>query len=302
MHTDLFSALLNRENRRGHPILSAMLYSFCPAAARWWIAGADPQPLYDPVWQAVKDWNSETSLTEQLERYGLGQVIDVVRGYVEEVDQYRSDHDYGLPSPELSMFFKGGKFPNNRRFASENGIQNMGGNWQNLFVYARTWAFLLDDWRQSIRIDRGANYHFKIEEVSLTLPDYRQPVHFETLAWRVQVGHVTEVRIGLLVKDGEQDLLRFALLGLSSPHGDHPWPNLPLVYVLDRETGEAELADLPISSKELPGLVRQLADAAKEGPYPPFNALQRPSVCKGCGYQHLCFHNSNLSSHLLAEK
>ena len=48
MHTDLFFSLLNRENRRGHPILAAMLYSFCPAAARWWIAGADPQPPFDP--------------------------------------------------------------------------------------------------------------------------------------------------------------------------------------------------------------------------------------------------------------
>ncbi len=48
MYTDLFAALLNRENRRGHPILSALLYSFCPAAARWWIEGADPQPPLRP--------------------------------------------------------------------------------------------------------------------------------------------------------------------------------------------------------------------------------------------------------------
>jgi hypothetical protein len=301
MYTDLFSALLNRENRRGHPILSAMLYSFCPAAARWWIAGADPQPLFDAVWQAVKDWNSETSLTEQLERYGLGDAVDIARKYVDGVDHYRFQNRH-LRAPELFPFFKGGQFPDSRRFALENGIRNLGGNWQNLFLYARTWAFLLDDWRTGMHIASDSDFSLKIETVSLTLPDYRQPVHFETLAWRVQVGHVTEVRIGLLVKDGEQDLLRFALLGLSSPPGDRPWPNLPLVYTLDRETGEAKLADLPISSKDLPGLVRQLAEAAKEGPYPPLTALQRPSVCKYCGYQHLCYHNSNLASHLLAEK
>jgi len=85
MHTDLFSALLNRENRRGHPILAAMLYSFCPTAARWWIAGADPEPIFDPVWQAIKDWNSGTNLTEQLERYELERVYDVVSQYLKDV-------------------------------------------------------------------------------------------------------------------------------------------------------------------------------------------------------------------------
>jgi hypothetical protein len=35
MYTDLFIALLNRKNAREHPILSAILYAFCPAAARW---------------------------------------------------------------------------------------------------------------------------------------------------------------------------------------------------------------------------------------------------------------------------
>ena len=182
MHTDLFSALLNRENRRGHPILAAMLYSFCPTAARWWIAGADPEPIFDPVWQAIKDWNSGTNLTEQLEKYDLGKVIDVVGNYVEDVEQYRKDHEDSPPSPELSPSFKGGQIPRECRFESESGIQNMGGNWDNLFVYIRTWAFLLDDWRQSIHIDKGAKYNLKLETVALTLPDYRQPVHFETLA------------------------------------------------------------------------------------------------------------------------
>ena len=302
MHTDLFSALLNRENRRGHPILAAMLYSFCPTAARWWIAGADPEPIFDPVWKAIKDWNSGANLTEQLERYGLERVFDVVSQYLEDVKRYRKNHEDGLPAPELLPSFKGGKIPSEYRFEPGRGIQNLDGNWDNLFVYVRTWAFLLDDWRQSIHIDKGANYNLKMETVALTLPDYRQPVHFETLAWRVQIGHVTEVRIGLLVVDGEHDLLRFGLLNRSNPRGDHPWPNLPLVYGLDRETGEAELADLPVSNREFPKLVEQLAKAAKEGPYPPLNALQRPSVCKGCGYQHFCYHNSNLTPHLLSEK
>jgi hypothetical protein len=42
MYTDLFTALAERENPRGHPLLAALLYAFCPAAARWWLAGAVP--------------------------------------------------------------------------------------------------------------------------------------------------------------------------------------------------------------------------------------------------------------------
>ena len=300
MYTDLFLALLKRKNPRGHPILSALLYSLCPAAARWWLKGADPTPPFDPVWQAVKDRDSEATLGEKLGQYGLGEITDVVGGYIQQVDKYRSDHN-AVQAPELFPFFKGGHFPLNRRFGSENGIQNLGGDWQNLFAYARTWAILVDDWRAGMRIASDADYSLKVETVSLTLPDYRLPVHFDTLVWRVQIGHVTETRIGLLVQRGEQDLLRFALLGLSSPHGDHPWPNLPLVYALGRETGEAKLADLPISSREFPKLVKQLADVAKEGPYPPFNALQQPSLCKSCGYHQLCYHKSNLAPHLLSE-
>lgn len=301
MHTDLFSALLNRENRRGHPILSAMLYSFCPTAARWWIAGANPEPPFDPVWQAIKDWTPEISLTERLKQNGLEDVVDNVKKYVEAVDHCRHDN-LNLRAPELLPTFKSNELPDNCKYGSWNGIRNLGGNWDNLFVYARTWAFLLADWRTGMDIARDSTFHLKIEKVALTLPDYRLPVHFETLVWRVQVGHIREARIGVLVQDGELDLLRFGLLSRSNQQGDHPWPNLPQIYALDRKTGEVKRAELPVSSREFPGLVRQLAEAAKEGPYPPLNALQRPSICKGCGYQHFCYHNSNLTPHLLAEK
>ena len=301
MYTDLFSALLKAENRRGHPILSAMLYSFCPTAARWWIAGADPEPPFDPVWQAVKDWTPEISLTERLKQYGLEDVVENVRIYVKAVDQCRHDNR-NLRAPELLPTFKSNELPENRKFGSQNGIRNLGGNWDNLFIYARTWAFLLVDWRTGMDISTNSTFRPKIETVALTLPDYRQPVHFDTLVWHVQVGHVREARIGALVQDGELDLLRFGLLSRSNPQGDHPWPNLPQVYALDRETGDVKQAKLPVSSREFPVLVRQLAEAAKEGPYPPLNALQRPSACTGCGYQHFCYRNSNLTSHLLSEK
>ena len=68
MYTDLFLALLNRGNARGHPILSALLYAFCPAAARWWLAGAEPTIPFDPVWQSLQDLASGGTLLVHLNR------------------------------------------------------------------------------------------------------------------------------------------------------------------------------------------------------------------------------------------
>src|SRR5512142_2622879 len=97
MHSDLFLALLNRKNPRGHPILSAMLYTFCPAAARWWLAGADPTPPFDPVLQSLKDLASGGTLLEHLKCYGFENLIDDIKEYVQEVQTYRSQHPIQAP-------------------------------------------------------------------------------------------------------------------------------------------------------------------------------------------------------------
>ena len=34
MHTDLFRALIDDDNPRGHPLLAGLLYAFCPAEER----------------------------------------------------------------------------------------------------------------------------------------------------------------------------------------------------------------------------------------------------------------------------
>jgi hypothetical protein len=298
MYTDLFLALLNRNNARGHPILSAMLYAFCPSAARWWLAGADPTPPFDPVWQSLQDLTSGGTLLDHLRRYGFENLIEDVREYVRKIEEYRKQNP--IPAPELLPLFRGGKIDMARRFGSQHAINNFGGDWRNLFVYVRTWAFLSQDWRIGMKIERGSEYILASEKVLLVLPFARLPVQFDILMWKVPVGHVRETKIGLLVSRMEQDQLRFALMQRCHSSSKQPWPNPPIVFALDRETGEVQYYDQTLADKDVERIVRSLSELAKNGPHPPLNAMRQPSICRNCGYQSLCFEKSILSPHALS--
>ncbi len=298
MYTDLFLALLNRHNARGHPILSALVYAFCPMAAHWWLAGADPVPPFDPVWKSLEDLASGETLMEYLVRYGFDGLIEEIRTYIREVETYRIQHP--IQAPELMPLFRGGKIPAGRRFGSGNAINNLGGDWRNLFVYIRTWAFLSQDWRIGMQIPRDSNYTMTGERVLLNLPLARLPVQFNVWVWKVPVGHVRETKIGLLGSDQNQNQLLLSLMKRCNPSGDQPWPNTPTLFTLDRETGEASHFDQTLSDKDLEKMVQSLANLARNGPYPPLNALRQPSICKGCGYRHLCFDKHFLSPHAMA--
>ncbi|HKJ39721.1 MAG TPA: hypothetical protein VJ972_13170 [Anaerolineales bacterium] len=298
MHTDLFLALLNRKNAREHPILSAMLYSFCPTAAHWWMVGADPVPPFDPLWQSLQDLVSGETLHECLLKYGFDGVIEEIRTYIREVEVYRGQHK-NLSAPELLPFFRGSRISVEQRYGSQNAINNFGGDWRNLYVYVRTWAFLAQDWRIGMRIERDSNYTFKSEKVLLTLPFIRLPVQFDVWVWQVPVGHVMETKIGLLVSDQEQDQLRFSLMRRCNQMGKQPWPNTPTVSALDRETGKVSGFHPTLRDKDLERTVQSLSNLAKKGPYPPLHALRNPLVCKTCAYQHLCFERKSISQHAI---
>jgi hypothetical protein len=300
MYTDLFLALLNRKNAREHPILSAMLYAFCPTAARWWLVGADPTPPFDPVWKSLEDLSSGETLLEFLIKYGFDNLIEEIRAYIREVEEYRSQHS-NLCAPELMPLFRGGKISVSRRYGSQNAIENLGGDWRNLNIYVRTWAFLSQDWRTSMLIERNSGYSLTSEKVCLTLPGVRLPVQFDTWIWKVPVGHVIETKIGALVSNGEQDQLRFALLRRCTTMGKQPWPNTPTLFALDRETGTASHFDQVLSDRDLEKMVQSLSNLAKKGPHPPLNALRQPSICKQCGYQQLCFERNFISQHALKD-
>ena len=299
MYTDLFLALLNRKNARGHPILSAMLYSFCPTAARWWLVGADPTPPFDPVWKSLEDLATGETLLEFLIKYDFENLIEEVRTYIHEVEEYRRQHP--VSAPELMPIFRGGKISVSRRYGSQNAINNLGGDWRNLNIYIRTWAFLSQDWRINMKIERDSGYQMMSEKVCLTLPGLNLPVQFDSWVWKVPVGHVTETKIGALVSNGEQDQLRFSLFKRCTTMGKQPWPNTPILYALDRETGAISHFDQLLSDRDLEKMVQSLSNLAKKGPHPPLNALRQPSLCKQCGYQQLCFEKNTISQHALKD-
>jgi len=300
MYTDLFLALLNRNNARGHPILLALVYVFCPAAAHWWLAGADPVPPFDPVWQSLQDLSSGGTLRDHLTRYGLSGLLGNVKTYIERVSSYRSQHPL-VEAPELSRLFSKPNIDLSDRFGSSNTIQHLGGDWNNLFIYARTWAYLAHDWRKGLDVDSRSDYILKNEKVSLMLSFTRLPVQFDTWIWSLQIGHVRENRIGLLVSGMEQDQLRFSLLKKCSPIGNQPWPNTPSIFALDRESGEAAVFDQILPDSHLERLVAHFSNLARKGPHHPLNALRRPSICKKCGFQNQCFKNNMISPFALRD-
>ena len=299
MYSDLFLALLNRKNARGHPILSAMLYAFCPTAAHWWMVGADPTPPFDPVWKSLEDLATGETLLEFLIKYDFENLIEEVRTYIHEVEEYRRQHP--VSAPELMPIFRGGKISVSRRYGSQNAINNLGGDWRNLNIYIRTWAFLSQDWRINMKIERDSGYQMTSEKVCLTLPSLNLPVQYDSWVWKVPVGHVTETKIGALVFNGEQDQLRFSLLRRCTTMGKQPWPNTPILYALDRETGAVSHFDQLLSDRDLEKMVQYLSNLAKKGPHPPLNALRQPSICKQCGYRQLCFEKNTISQHALKD-
>ncbi len=233
-------------------------------------------------------------------KYDFDSLIEEIRTYIREVEEYRRQHN-NLRAPELMPLFRGGNISMSRRYGSQNAINNLGGDWRNLFIYVRTWAFLSQDWRAAMLIGRDAGYSLNAEKVCLTLPGVRLPVQFDTWVWQIPVGHVTETKIGSLVSNGEQDQLRFSLLSRCTTLGKQPWSNTPAIVALDRDTGEAKHFDQLLANRDLEKTVESLSNLAKKGPHPPMNALRQPSICKQCGYQQLCFTRNYISQHALKD-
>ncbi|MEJ2710652.1 MAG: hypothetical protein P8074_23775 [Anaerolineales bacterium] len=292
MYNDLFLALQEPHNPRGHPLLAALLYAFCPAAARWWLAGADPDPAFDPLWQALSDLAGGRTLKEALSGYGFETLLADARQYVEQVEAFRRLHP-GVAAPELLPTFGGGHLELAKRFGLREAINRLGGRWENFFAYVRAWAFLVSDWEAEMRFFGTPD--LACRQLMLTLPGIRRPLRFPAWVWFDRLGHAERVVIGLLVKGGEQDELRFALARLAGPEGDAPWPAPPEVWAMDRESGKAEPVDPHLPLEGAAPLVSRMAELAKQGPYPPLAAFSSPERCRSCGFSAQCFNNVELS-------
>ncbi len=309
MYTDLFTALLEKENPRGHPILAALLYAFCPAAARWWLAGADPVIPFDPLWQALEDLASGSTLKEALSRFGFEDLLDVAQTYVDQVDAWRSRHP-GIPAPELLPTFPGGRIEMSRRFGQRETIRTFGDRWENFFAYVRAWAFVVPDWEAQMRFSNPPQ--FSQVRLALMLPGIRRPAYFLAWSWIDQIKNTRRLVIGLIVAEETQDQLRLGLARRANPVGDKPWPSTPEVWALEGESGRADHFDERLPNTQLgtkakasnattedgvggapqdilPQVVEQLARAAKTGPHPPLKALWGSGQCARCGFRAQCY-------------
>jgi len=296
MQTDLFLAIQDKKNGRNHPILAALLYVYCPMAARWWLAGADPQPPFDPVWQAMIDRLSGKSLKEKLEEFGFSSLILESKAYIKEVEAFRRVHP-GIPSPELLPIFSGGQTGVRQRVGQYQAIERLGKDWHNLFKYSRTWAFLIDDWERKMKFFAPPTRR----QISLPLIvkatpkngqkewDVKKPLFWPAWEWTASLENKTRIVIGLFT-DGPIDPLRYTLAQRAGSPDKDPWKTATEVFVLNRITGEAEPFVSQLEYGHLIKVVESLAQKAEAGPHTPLRALQDPADCLvNCGYTAQCF-------------
>lgn len=294
MHTDLFRALLDKRNQqaRGNPILPALLYIHCPAAAGWWLSGASPEPIFDVAWQVLKDYAEGKTLKEALMDYEIGEaVLSDIETYIGEVSTYRSHHP--MNSPELSPLFPGGRFDPSHRLGSHGGIRKMGG-WLMVLEYARIWAFLLYDWRGEMQISPDVDLTIEKEWLALRAPGVRKAAYFPVWLWQENFSGKKRDHIGLFVEDERgHDQLRFALVQSADRVGDKAWSNPPLVFGLQRKSGAAALFKAAFPVEEILKMVLPLGERASVRPAFPMQAIRNSQACLRCGFQHLCYPNQS---------
>lgn len=305
MYTDLFKALLDSRNSRDHPILLAMLYTFCPAAAHWWGAGVDPLPPFDLVWQVLEMRDSGRSLKEALESLGFGGVVANVDAYLKWVEHTRRQKENkGVVAPELAPQYRGGGIAFPDRFGYADAFKALGladkGRWTDVSEFARIWVYVYVDWALGANIRRVAGEteeKFVLYTLALTAPGVRKPAYFPAWGWQVRTRNVIRNVIGLLVEDvKDQDQLRFALALMSAPADDkYPWPYKPEIYALDRRTGVADPYNPTVDIKDALGMIEPLSRIARRGPFPPMNAIGKPHLCKQCGFWDQCYRKGVLS-------
>ncbi len=301
MSKDLF--ILARETQgKSNPIVTALLYTYCPAAAHWYVRNAPVEDVFDLMWQALEDYATGKTLVECLTEYGLSTVIPVVIEYVDKVKAFRRHHTNGMPAPETTMLFKSGKRADST-YGIQNELENLGGSWNNLLEYTRIWAFVMRDWKTGMKLPMGENTtrEFKKFTVSFSAPGVyaRLRVHFPVWGWDVTVGRVKSVYLGLLVSSRRQDALRFALVNNSDLVGDKPWPDgkRPFVYALDQVTGEADYMNPTIDLECVLDTAMPMYRAARIGPNLPLAALRDHHRCLSCGYRKMCFGDKSNTMH-----
>lgn len=292
MHTDIFEVAKTTKGKP-NPIVTSLLYSFCPAAAHWYVRNVQPDAVFDIVWRALEDYETGKSLTECLSAYGLATLIPDVKTYIEQVTIFRSRNNVLGASPELTPLFRGDR-AGQSVFGLQNELNNLGGSWKSVLSYVRVWAFLMRDWKTQMKIPQGdqATRTFKKFIVSLSAPgDYSSSkIHFPVWGWDVTIGKVQSIYLGLLVSGQKQDALRFALVYNSDLVSDKGWPGQrPYLFSLDRDFGTADHINLSMEQKDVLSMTVRMYEAARVGPNFPLANLRDRNDCLSCGFKKVCY-------------
>lgn len=301
MYTDLFLALLDKDNPRGHPILAAMVYAYCPTAAHWWMNGADPTPPFDPLWFSLSQRTTGKTLAEVLRGLGFETLLEDAKQYLEQVEAYRR-HNANISAPERLPTFLGGQMEVVKRFNHQASIAKLGGDWKHFFPFVHAWAFAYRDWVMKLHLTEGV---FAPVRLALSAQGIRKPAYFPAWMWSLydkdRSERVNRLWVGLVAWEEDQhDQLRIPLALQAGLSGDKPWPVVPEIRILQRN-GEVSPPDARLTHNSLPRLIERLADLAKNGPYPPLPALGMSPKCKACGFQAQCFTPSGELTPLATE-
>jgi len=303
-YTDLFRAVRDPRNAgsRGHPVFSALLYTFCPIAAKWWLNGADPSIPYDVVWDAASDFASGITLKDALEKREVPDLIGHVKKYIRDVTSYRRNYNYR--ASELSPLFQGEEIEVTARTGYQAAFDKyFGGDWRNVLRFVRAWAFTIPDWRGDANIQPGkGEYEFKSVNVAFNFPrSNRITLEWPAWIWRIKNGHALQIVVGLMVHDNLQDQLRFALAVKSNGYYLHyseddkekrkvvPWEATPAIYCLDRQAGWAKPFNANFDVEKLVASILNIAVVAEKGACMPLGALSHNKRCEHCGFQAQCF-------------
>ena len=307
MQSDLFRALLDSQNSRRHPILEALLYEFCPAAAHWWLAGVDPVLPDDMVWKMMELRAAGMNLRQVLELVDLGEVAPDVKAYLQEIENFRLVYEMQrLASPELGPYFKSEIKRKNHNFGFREGYVRLGvaRGWADVLEFARLWSFVFVDWQLNAHIvyeEGKTDIEFKLVRLAFHPAGIRVPAFFPGWLWKVTTGRITRNVVALPVEAvSEQDQLKAYLIAQSANADEKlPWPSPPEVYAVDRRTGEAEPYRSLFVKHEAAALIQPLAHMAESGPYPPLNAMRHPRSCRSCGFKDQCYQREVLSQFAL---
>lgn len=288
---DLFLALQEERNQRGHPLLAGLLYAFCPRAARWWTAGADPELPTDPIWLALEDMAAGLSLGRALKQHGLASLVDSAKEYVKTARRYRRNHP-DIAAPEATAFFdevRGRPVPVEGKLRLKKAEQF--GGWSGYYEYLRTYAFLFEDWTDALNMPNTATVHkirlsLRVKYGNKTV----QPVSWPTWMWTSRGPR--EV-VTALAFEGNQDYLRFSLFA-DADRRDGKWKGRPEIWVL-HQNGEAQAYQPALSAKGVRTLLEWADTLVHRGPYLPVGAMTAPHRCGACGFRTYCWEDDAMT-------